>query len=131
LKKYSLILSDLASDTKITVWELCKNNESLIQSFMYGIEDDPVLLDKFAGAISIIEQSSNLKRLPKTKFRQIEGHHLKCKVYEAKSGIIRIYLFHEEHTGRIIVSGGKKGSQKKDIKSVIKLIKSFYKGNEK
>lgn len=50
---------------------------------------------------------------------------MKCKVYEAKSGIIRLYLFHEENTGRVIVTGGKKGNQKEDIKSVLQTIKDF------
>jgi len=63
---------------------------------------------------------------PKAKFRPIEGHNLNCKVYEAKKGIIRVYLFHQENTGRIIVTGGKKGNQKKDIKSIIKTIQDYY-----
>jgi putative component of toxin-antitoxin plasmid stabilization module len=50
-------------------------------------------------------------------------------VYEAKSGSIRIYLFHEEKTGRVIVTGGKKGEQDEDIAQIEHIIKSYY--NEK
>jgi len=88
-------------------------------------QNDDLIFDKIAGALSIIEITSNLLRLPKTKFRLIDGHGINCKVYEAKSGIIRLYLFHEENTGRVIVTGGKKGNQKGDIKSVLQTIKDF------
>lgn len=91
--------------------------------------EDRVIYDKIAGAIGIIEATSNLMRLPKTKFRLIEGHSLGCKVYEAKSGIVRLYLFHEEHTGRVIVTGGKKNTHKGDIKSVISIIKDYKNEN--
>ena len=119
-------MSNKVSPTKIKVWELCKNKKSLFQSFVDEISNDEYLFDKLAGAIGIIENSSNLNRLSKNKFRPIEGHNLKCKVYEAKSDIIRIYLFHEEKTGRVIVTGGKKDNQKVDLKSVIKIIKDYY-----
>jgi hypothetical protein len=83
------------------------------------------LFSKLATAIRIIEEKSNLNRYPKTKFREIQGHKLKCKVFEAKSGIIRIYLFHEEKTGRIIITGGLKDNQKKDLKSILKIKKEY------
>lgn len=115
----------IPNTTKIDVFELCKNDESLFKSFFSEIEKDGNLLDNLAGAIRIIEDTANLNRRPKTKFRLIEGHKLKCKVYEAKSGLIRIYLFHEEKTGRIIVSGGLKDNQNKDIKKILKIIKEY------
>lgn len=115
----------IPNTTKIDVFELCKNDESLFKSFFSEIEKDGNLLGNLAGAIRIIEDTANLNRRPKTKFRIIEGHKLKCKVYEAKSGLIRIYLFHEENTGRIIVSGGLKDNQNKDIKKILKIIKEY------
>lgn len=96
---------------------------------MNEIEKDGNLFDKLAGAIRIIEETSNLKRYPQTKFREIKGHKLGCKVYEAKSNIIRIYLFHEEKTGRVIITGGLKDNQDKDIKFILKIIKQY--NNEK
>jgi hypothetical protein len=96
-----------------------------LQEFINENEEDSLVFDKIAGAIAIIEATSNLMRLPKTKFRPIEGHNLDCKVYEAKSGLVRLYLFHEEYMGRVIVTGGKKGNQKEDIKSIISTIKDY------
>lgn len=78
----------------------------LLDEFVNEIQSDDRLFNKFAGAVRIIENSCKLTRLNRSKFREIKGHSLDVKVYEAKSGEIRIYLFHEEHTGRIIVTGG-------------------------
>lgn len=127
MSEYSIELSNLVSpNTEISVYELCKNGESLVKQFAESLEKDIKLFNQFSGALSIVERSASFSRpLPKTKFRQIEGHNLDCKVYEAKKGKIRIYLFHQEKTGRIIVTGGKKGNQKKDIKAVAKTIKEF------
>lgn len=126
MRKYSLTLSQhITSATIIDVYELCKNDESLFESFFEEIEKDGNLLSNMASAIRIVEDTANLSRRPKTQFRLIIGHGLNCKIYEAKSGSIRIYLFHEEKTGRVIVSGGLKGNQKKDIKSIIKIIKEY------
>lgn len=115
----------IPNPTKIEVYELCKNNKSLFQSFFEEIEKDGNLLNNLAGALRIVEDTSNLNRRPKTKFREIQDHKLKCKVYEAKSGLIRIYLFHEENTGRVIVTGGLKDNQKEDIKLLLKIIKEY------
>lgn len=115
----------ISNTTKIKVYELCKNDESLFKGFVEEIEKDGNLLDNLAGAIRIVEDTSNLNRRPKSKFREIKGCKLKCKVYEAKSGIIRIYLFHEEKTGRVVVSGGLKDNQGADLKSIIKIIKEY------
>lgn len=67
-----------------------------------------------------------MKFLPEKKFRQLTIKGLNCKVYEAKSGSIRIYLFHEEKTGRVIVTGGKKGDQDEDISQIERIIKNYY-----
>lgn len=126
MKKFSLSLSPyITGTTKISVYELNKNGKSLFEPFVDEIEKDGNLFDKLAGALRIIEETSNHKRYPKTKFRELKGHNLKCKVYEAKSNIIRIYLFHEEKTGRIIITGGLKDNQDKDIKSILKIIKEY------
>lgn len=121
----------IPNSTKIDVYELYKNDESLFQSFYEEIEKDGNLFDNLAGALRIVEDTSNLNRRPKNKFREIQGHNLKCKVYEAKSGLIRIYLFHEEKTGRVIITGGLKDNQNEDIKAILKIIKDYQNENDK
>lgn len=134
MKKYSITLSShIPSNTKIDVYELCKNGKSVFEEFFEQIEGEGNLISNLAAAIRIIEDSANLKMVPKSKFRVLQGLSVKCKVFEAKSGNIRIYMFHEEKTGRVIVMGGKKDSQDEDIKRLERMIKEYHKqkDNEK
>lgn len=125
--------SHIPSNTKIDVYELCKNGKSIFEEFFKQIEDEGNLISNLAATIRIVEDSANLKMAPKTKFRVLQGLSVNCKVFEAKSGTIRVYLFHEEKTGRVIVMGGNKDSQDEDIKRVEKIIKEYNKekNNEK
>lgn len=130
MKKYSLTLSShIPSNTKIDVFELCKNGKSIFEGFFNQIENEGNLISNLAAAIRIVEDTANLKMRPQKQFRVLQGLSINCKVFEAKSGGIRVYLFHEEKTGRVIVMGGNKGSQDEDIKKVEKIIKEY--NNEK
>jgi len=119
----------IQKNTKIVVYELYKNDSSLFEEFYEKSITDSKLFANMSRALRIIEDTANLQRKPKTKFRQISNSKLNCKVYEAKADNVRIYLFEENKTGRIIVLGGIKGNQKKDIRKVISTIKEYY--NEK
>lgn len=65
------------------------------------------------------------KLLPKEKFRDITPKNETVKEYEIKTKHLRVYLFHEEKTGRVIVCGGKKTSQQKDM-SHFRRVKKEY-----
>lgn len=112
--------------TKIRVYELCKYGQSIFDTFFNEIQKDGNLFGNLAGAIRIIEDTANLHRRPKGKFREIKNNSLVCKLYEAKSGKIRIYLIHEENVGRVIITGGVKDDQTEDIQSAIKTVKEYY-----
>jgi hypothetical protein len=112
--------------TKIRVYELCRYGHSIFETFFNEVQKGGSLFGHLAGAIRIVEDTSNLHRRPKGKFREIKNTHLECKLYEAKSGIIRIYLIHEENKGRVIIAGGLKDDQANDIQFVIKNIKAYY-----
>lgn len=122
--KYTLHLCRLIHATTIVVHELCENGDSLFEKFFE--ENMNVYKAELASIIRIIEETSNLRRYPNTKFREIKDHDLLCKLYEAKSKHLRVYLFHEENTGRIIVSGGLKRDQNRDLRIIIKKIKHYY-----
>jgi CRISPR/Cas system-associated endoribonuclease Cas2 len=131
MSKYSIILSkNIPFPTKIEVFELCINGKSIFQEFLDEISENELLFNKAAGAIRIIENSVNGFHLPKAKFRLIEGHKLNCKIYEAKKDMIRVYMFHEEKIGRVIITGGTKSNQDKDISKVKKWIKEYQDGSK-
>lgn len=130
MPKYSLILSpNISSSTKIPVFELSIDGNSLFDNFIGSIEGNKTFENELAGAIRNLELAANLLRLPKTKFREIKQQKLKIKFFEAKYGVIRIYHFQEKHTGRIIVLGGLKNNQQIDIKSAIRTIKNYQDEN--
>lgn len=70
---------------------------------------------------------SNLQRLPKEKFRDITPKKESVKEYEFKTKHLRVYAIHIENTGKVIVLGGFKNSQKKDIPSFRSLKSQFLK----
>lgn len=68
---------------------------------------------------------ANGRLLPKEKFRNITPRKEHVKEYEIKTRHLRVYLFHEDITGRILVCGGKKVNQDKDI-AYLRRIKKEY-----
>lgn len=111
-------------NTKISVYELYKNGNSLFNDFYEDIKSNAIYFKSTTSAIKIIEQSANGLRLHKQKFRELKGTGLNCKVYEAKKDSVRIYMF-QDSLGRVIVTGGVKGDQTKDIARIIKIIKDY------
>ena len=73
MSKYSLTISNhIPHSTKIQVYELCKNGDSLFEKFYEEIESDDILYSQLASALSFVESSANLQTLPKTKFRVLK-----------------------------------------------------------
>lgn len=62
---------------------------------------------------SYMDLVSNLKTLPKTKFREITPKKDNIKEYEIKSKHIRVYLFHVENSGKIVAYWGLKKKSKR------------------
>lgn len=73
---------------------------------------------------------ANLNRLPKEKFRDITPKKQTVKEYEFKTRHLRLYAIHIEKTGKVIVLGGYKNTQKSDIPSFRSLKSQFLKSLE-
>ena len=71
-----------------------------------------------------MEDVANNKPLPKTKFRDITPKKERVKEYEFKDGNIRVYAI-SKYGGKIIVIGGYKNRQQKDIVS-FRSLKAQY-----
>ena len=74
---------------------------------------------------SYMDLVSNLKTLPKTKFREITPKKENIKEYEIKSKHIRVYLFHVENSGKIVAYWWLKKNQKENIISFRKIKKEY------
>ncbi len=81
------------------------------------------LAKQLIGIINNMNQVANLKRLPREKFRDITPRNDAIKEFELKKGDLRIYLIKEEV--HILILGGKKSSQHRDIKH-FRFLKKRY-----
>lgn len=118
----------ISIETKIPVYDLYVNEKCVFDEFYEKIQTGGNLKGELAGAINNLVSSANLLRLPSAKINTIHHKKLPYKLYEAKKNNIRIYFFHEEKTGRIIVTGGLKNSQAEDINSIVNLLIEYYHG---
>ena len=63
----------MPSNTKIDVYELCKNGKSIFEEFFEQIENEGNLISNLAAAIRIIEDTANLKMRPKKTIQSSSG----------------------------------------------------------
>ena len=125
MRRFSVHLSKfIKPGTRIKVYDLYINGECIFEEFFEEINKEGNLTKELIGVINILEKAADLLMLPQAKFKVLTQSEVSCKVYEAKKNNIRIYCF-EDDSGRIIVTGGKKNSQKNDIKSVLSIIKDY------
>lgn len=110
----------------IKFFKLEINGKCQFDEFWGETEESGNLKSELRKAQTIMQEVSDNKFLPKTKFRNITPQNETLTEFEIKTKHLRIYLFHEKHTGRIIVYGGKKTSQKKDIKRFRNIKKEYF-----
>ena len=72
-----------------------------------------------------MEDTANGKMVPKNQYRKLRlSSKIKYSAFEVKSKYLRLYLFHDEN-GKIIVIGGKKVDQERDIERLEKIIREY------
>ena len=101
-----LLVDDIAPFDRFTE-ELEEQYESELASIFYRME-----------------AVANLQSLPKDKFRELKGGKGEVKEYEFKSKHLRVYAIHQKD-GKIVVMGGYKNSQDKDIITFRALKKQY------
>ncbi len=74
-----------------------------------------------------LEDVSQMRSLPSKKFKDITPKNEINKEYEIKTQNLRIYLTHLTKTGKIIIFGGQKNKQAKDIRQFRKVKKDYFK----
>ncbi|MDY0140616.1 MAG: hypothetical protein RBR97_01830 [Bacteroidales bacterium] len=82
-------------------------------------------IDEISSIYALMEDVANNKLLPKTKFRDITINKKdKNKEYEFKTKHLRVYAI-KTSAGKIIMLGGYKNTQKKDIARFRNIKKTF------
>lgn len=112
-------------DGKVPFYKLLINGACEFDDFWEEIEKDGNLKRELALIQARMLDVSNSKTLPQNKFRNITPKKDNVTEYEIKTKHLRVYLFQEKYTGKIIVCAGKKTTQNKDIKHFRKLKKQY------
>jgi putative component of toxin-antitoxin plasmid stabilization module len=111
---------------RLKIFKLLVNGTCEYDEFEKEIETDGNLKSELIIIETRLFEIADLKSLPQTKFKDITPKKASNKEYEIKTHHLRVYLFHDKNTGRIIVCGGKKGSQKADIKHFRNIKKEYF-----
>ena len=110
---------------RLKIFKLLVNNRCEYDEFEKQIKSEASLSSELLTIQARLHDIAGCRLLPKEKFRDITPKKEMVKEYEIKTSHLRVYLFHEEKTGRIIVCGGKKGSQQKDIAHFRRIKKEY------
>jgi putative component of toxin-antitoxin plasmid stabilization module len=100
---------------RLKIFKLLVNNRSEYDEFERKIEKEGTYISELVTIQARLHDIADGKLLPKEKLRNITPKKELVKEYEIKTRHLRVYLFHEENTGRVIVCVGKKTTQQKDI----------------
>jgi len=114
-------------ESKQDIYKLQIDNSCMFDEFENEIEQRGQYKDELCAIYSLIEDVANNKLLPKTKFRDITiSKNDTFKEYEFKSKHLRVYAI-KAPDGKVIVMGGYKNHQKKDIKRFRKIKDQYIK----
>jgi putative component of toxin-antitoxin plasmid stabilization module len=111
---------------QIKIFKLMVNNSCEYDEFEKQIETEGSYTSELVTIQARLQEIADCKLLPKEKFRNITPKKELVKEYEIKTRHLRVYLFHEEKTGRVIVCGGKKVTQQKDMNHFRRIKKEYF-----
>lgn len=125
MTRYTLKTID-AIEGKQTFYKLEINGECQFDEYEEDIRNSGQYIEELESIYANMEDIANNKLLPRTKFKDITlNSRDNLKEYEFKSKHLRIYAMKGEN-GKVIVLGGTKNAQKKEIKR-FRSIKKDYK----
>lgn len=111
---------------RLKIFKLLIDGKCEYDEFEKEIKTEGNLKSELITIETRLHEMADLKSLPATKFKDITQKNATNKEYEIKTHHLRVYLFHEKNTGRVIVCGGKKGTQKADIMHLRKIKDEYF-----
>ncbi len=97
--------------------------------FEKEIKDTKRYYSELAGIYLYMERAANNASLPDTKFKDITPDGEKVKEYEFKSKHLRVYAIKGDG-GKIIILGGYKNKQKRELKKFRGIKKRYLESKE-
>lgn len=107
-------------------YKLLKDGICEFDEFVSQIKSEGNFDKEIKKVYALMQQVSELKTLPQEKFKELKYSKSDGKEYEIKTKHLRVYLFHQENTGKIIVIGGKKTTQDQDIAHFRETKKMYF-----
>ena len=125
---YTFALNEITEiKGKLKFFKLLVDGTCEYDEFEKEIINEGNLKRELTTIITRMHEIADLKSMPQNKFKDITPKKDNNKEYEIKTKHLRVYLFHEKNTGRVIVYGGKKGTQQADIKHFRNIKKEYFK----
>jgi len=112
---------------KLIFYKLTVDGNCEFDEFVNEIKHEGNLVSQLRKIQIRMQEIAEGKVLPKEKFKDITPKKEIVKEYEIKTRDLRVYLFHRVNTGKVIVCGGKKSTQKSDIRHFRNLKKAYLK----
>lgn len=106
------------------IFKLYEEGKCEFNEFWKRIESEGNLVNELAVIFRRLEDISCGRRLPKEKYRKLQLS-LSWDAYEIKTKHLRVYLIKNPLDGQILIAGGKKTNQKKDIKRFERIAKRY------
>lgn len=112
--------------TRQRIYKLRRNGKCMVDEFRKDIMADSNLAPELLNLDAALMNVANGLPVPPSHYKKLHtGEKLKYAIFEVKSRHLRLYLFQEKETGQIMIVGGKKVRQKKDIARVIEIVKDY------
>jgi hypothetical protein len=130
---YNLILMTIftlakvqAFETSSIVWKLMRNGRCFVDEFVEEVKKDKNLRPEWLEMIATIHDAASGRLLPQKRYRKlILSKSFVFQAYEVKTYSLRLYLITESNVGKILVCGGRKKNQIKDIERLKRMIKEY------
>ncbi len=127
---YSFALVEIKEiQGKVKIYKLKVNNACSFDEFEEEIKLEGTYATELRTIQTRLDDVADCKTLPKEKFKDITPRNDQHKEYEIKTRNLRVYLFHDKNSGKIIVCGGKKTNQQSDIRFFKNIKKHYFNQN--
>ena len=112
--------------TKRPIAKLVRDHKCLVDSFIEELKNDKNKKGCLGGLYAILEDVGNELLLPENKYKRLRGYDkLRYKPYEIRYKEFRLYTIYDHETGQLLLIGGDKKSQNKDLKRIEQIIKEY------
>lgn len=110
---------------KIRILKLEMDGIVLFDNYEAEIKKEKSIAGQLNSVQTTLYRIANNLDIPDTKYRRLAGCTDAYTEYEIKTKDLRVYLFKEEKTGNVIVMGGKKSTQRDDIREFRKIKQQY------